>query len=173
MSERLELPSSLSKGVAWENMKPHPGALTQSPLWWQCTNSSGRTVLEGERSFFSLLYFSSLCFPFPYSRGCSAMMQFTASLASEQKLMLPKEMVKFAKVQIPPELFKPEWPNMRGICVTHVTEIPSWLRQCMMLFSYQWMALLEHPKIHHWWEFLQLDSCVWLKRTDNRTNYSL
>lgn len=46
------------------------------------------------------------------------MMQFTASLASEQKLMLPKEMVKFAKVQIPPELFKPEWPNMRGICVT-------------------------------------------------------
>lgn len=31
--------------------------------------------------------------------------------------MLPKEII-FAKVQIPPEIFKPDWPNMRGICVT-------------------------------------------------------
>lgn len=28
-------------------------------------------------------------------------------------------MVKFVKVQIPPELFKPKWPNMRDVCVTH------------------------------------------------------
>lgn len=51
--------------------------------------------------------------------------------------MLLKEMVKFAKVQIPSEVFRPDWPNVRGACVTHVKEIPSRLRQCKMLFSHQ------------------------------------
>lgn len=120
MSERLELPSSLSKGVAWENMKPHPGALTQCPLWWQCTNSSGRMVLEGERSFFSLLYFSSLCFPFPYSRGCSATMQFTASLASEQKADATKGNGKICKSANSPRAFQARVAkHERHLCNTY------------------------------------------------------
>lgn len=80
-----------------ENLKPRAGALTQCPLQWQCTNSSGIVVLEGERSFFCLLYFNSLCFPFLYSGGCSATVQFTANLASGQMADATKENGKMCK----------------------------------------------------------------------------
>lgn len=51
-------------------------------------------------------------------------------------LMLLKEMVKFAKVQIAPEVFRPDCPNVRGTCVTR-KGIPSQLRQRKVLFAHQ------------------------------------
>ena len=117
----------------------------QRPSQWKRTNSSSIAVLEGEKSFFCLLYFNSLCFPNRFAvhkrMFISDAVQSRSSTAAvwsrREWLILQKEMVKFAKLQIPPELFRPDWPNMRGICVTHVKGIPSWLRQCKMLFFHQ------------------------------------
>lgn len=76
-----------------------------------------------------------------YPRGCSSVVPFKAITAAVWScrgwLMILKEMVKFAKLQIPPEVFGPDWPNTRGTCVTRVKEIPPWLRQCKMLLSHQ------------------------------------
>lgn len=76
-----------------------------------------------------------------YTRGCSSVVPFKATTAAVWScrgwLMLLEEIVKFAKLQIPPEVFRPDWPNTAGICVTHVKEIPPWLQQCKMLFSHQ------------------------------------
>jgi len=63
MSERLELPSSLAEGGARESVKPSAGALAPTSLTVKKQQQFKVTVLEGEKSFFCLLEFNSLCFP--------------------------------------------------------------------------------------------------------------
>lgn len=155
MSERLELPSSLSKGDAWDNVKPCAGALTQCPLWWQCTNCSSIMVLEGGKSFLSvccisIVYVLLFCTPEDVQPWCSSQPVWPQSeWLMEMVKGFTKGNGKICEGTNSSRAFQAKMAKHEGrLCNTSQRLFHDWGNAWCRSHINEW-----HPKPHHWWEF--------------------